>query len=69
MPFMTQVQDGLSSKTGARTYMPSTQWGVNILQWVIKIIALFRLNMAGDWVIREAVRNWKLPEYPELMKE
>jgi 2-polyprenyl-6-methoxyphenol hydroxylase-like FAD-dependent oxidoreductase len=69
MPFMRQVQDGLSSKTGSRTYMPSSQWGISILNWVIKIIALLRLNMAGDWVIREAVRNWKLPEYPELMKD
>nr|A0A2U8U2L4.1 RecName: Full=FAD-dependent monooxygenase asL4; AltName: Full=Xenovulene A biosynthesis cluster protein L4 [Sarocladium sp. 'schorii']AFD18251.1 L4 [Sarocladium strictum]AWM95786.1 FAD-dependent monooxygenase [Sarocladium sp. 'schorii'] len=69
MPFMHQVQDGLSAKTGTRTYMPSSQWGVTILNWVIKIIALLRLNMAGDWVIREAVRNWKLPDYPELLKE
>ncbi|KAH8678434.1 hypothetical protein BX600DRAFT_532321 [Xylariales sp. PMI_506] len=67
MPFMRQVQDGLSEKTGTRTYMPSTRWGVAILNALVRLIAFLRLNMAGNWFIREAVRNWTLPEYEELM--
>lgn len=67
MPFMCQVQDGLSEKTGTRTYMPSSQWGIDILNALISVIALLRLNVVGNWITREAVRNWTLPEYPELM--
>jgi 2-polyprenyl-6-methoxyphenol hydroxylase-like FAD-dependent oxidoreductase len=68
MPFMRQVQDGLSEKTGTRTYMPSSSWGIAILNALIRVIAFLRLNMAGDWITREAVRNWTLPEYTELMQ-
>lgn len=68
MPFMRQVQDGLSEKTGTRTYMPASHWGIAILNFLIGVIALLRLNMVGKWIIREAVRNWTLPEYSELMQ-
>lgn len=67
MPFMRQVQHGLSEKTGTRTYMPSSHWGIAILNALIGVIALLRLNVVGNWIIREAVRDWTLPEYTELM--
>ncbi|KAH9885141.1 hypothetical protein F4778DRAFT_761267 [Xylariomycetidae sp. FL2044] len=68
MPFMDQVQEGLSEKTGSSNIMPASRFGVAILKGLVAVIAALRLNMAGKWFIKEEdVVGWELPEYKELL--
>jgi len=31
------------------------------------LMALLRLNVLGEWVLKEDVKDWTLPKYKELL--
>ncbi|KAI0005734.1 FAD/NAD(P)-binding domain-containing protein [Xylariaceae sp. FL0662B] len=66
-PFMDQVQKGVSENTWDS--MPSGPVGIAILNLLAWVVSLLRLNVFGEWALREKVKGWDLPQYQELMLE
>jgi 2-polyprenyl-6-methoxyphenol hydroxylase-like FAD-dependent oxidoreductase len=66
-PFMKQVQRGLKEGGGFGMF-PSTSFGVAIFNNLIGIASFLKLNLLGEWILREKVDNWELPEYRELFQ-
>lgn len=63
-PFMDQVQKGVLED---KMKMPSTALGVALFYWFVGLLSFFRFNIA-EWFIKEnAVRDWQLPEYKEMV--
>ncbi|KAK8211605.1 hypothetical protein M8818_003260 [Zalaria obscura] len=50
-PFMDQVQKGISKDNYGG--MPSSAFGVAIWNWAIGLAALLRLNVFGEWILKE----------------
>ncbi|KAI1090190.1 FAD/NAD(P)-binding domain-containing protein [Rostrohypoxylon terebratum] len=68
-PFMDQVQKGVSEDSGIwNKLMPTTALGISIMNFVVWIIAFMRLNVIGEWLLRENVK-WDLPEYKEILRK
>lgn len=65
-PFMDQVQKGLPEKDGVWDMMASTSLGIAIMNCLLWILSLLRVNIFG-WILREDVRGWDLPAYKELL--
>ncbi|KAI1075966.1 FAD/NAD(P)-binding domain-containing protein [Whalleya microplaca] len=63
-PFMNQLQKGLSEDSW--DMMPSGPFGVTVLNLLMGVASFFRLNLVGEWFLRENVKGWDLPEYTEL---
>jgi 2-polyprenyl-6-methoxyphenol hydroxylase-like FAD-dependent oxidoreductase len=66
-PFMTQVQEGISEDAGFNM-LPSTAFGVTILNFLMGVVSFLRLNVFGEWVLREKIIGWDLPDYEELFQ-
>ncbi|KAK6214661.1 hypothetical protein LQW54_004169 [Pestalotiopsis sp. IQ-011] len=66
-PFMSQVQTGLIEGQTVWDKIPSSPWGIAIMNILLGIVALLRLNVIGRWILREDVKQWTLPTYKELM--
>lgn len=67
-PFMDQVQKGIS-ETGGMGMMPSTPFGIAIMNHVLGCAAYLKLNVIGKWFLREDVKGWQLPEYPDTLNK
>ncbi|KAI0888701.1 FAD/NAD(P)-binding domain-containing protein [Annulohypoxylon maeteangense] len=68
-PFVDQVQKGLSEDSGAwANLMPTTAFGIRVMCFVVWVMALFRMNVIGRWLLREDVK-WNLPEYKEILRK
>ncbi|OTA80339.1 hypothetical protein M434DRAFT_25557 [Hypoxylon sp. CO27-5] len=68
-PFMYQVQDGISEDSGAwGNMMPSTPFGIGVMHFFLGVVAFLRLNILGQWFLKEGVK-WDLPEYKELLQK
>ena len=66
-PFMDQVQKGVMGDTW--DLMPSTTFTIAIMNSVLAIASLLRLNVIGEWILHEDVKGWDLPEYEELLRK
>lgn len=66
-PFMEQVQRGVSEDIYSK--LPSSQWGIFFMNFLLWVVALLRLNLLGNWLLREEVRGWDLPEYEGLLRD
>ena len=64
-PFMDQVQKGVGEDGGLWDKVTSTSGGVFLQNCVMWLASLFKINVA-DYMMKEAVQNWDLPEYQEL---
>ncbi|KAL1640252.1 hypothetical protein SLS58_007205 [Diplodia intermedia] len=67
-PFMDQVQKGLPKKDGVWDMLASTSFGVVVINFLLWVATLLRLNIFG-WLLREDVRDWDLPDYKELLQQ
>ncbi|KAA8641463.1 hypothetical protein EYZ11_002262 [Aspergillus tanneri] len=65
-PFMDQVQHGVADENRFWERFVVTPWGIAIIYVVMAIVSFFRLNFLGQFVLREGVKGWELPDYPEL---
>ncbi|KAI1209550.1 FAD/NAD(P)-binding domain-containing protein [Annulohypoxylon truncatum] len=66
-PFMDQVQKGISDGSGVwGSMMPTTPFGIYIMNWIIWVVAVLRLNIIGQWFLKEDVK-WDMPEYKEIL--
>ncbi|KAI2636865.1 FAD/NAD(P)-binding domain-containing protein [Hypomontagnella submonticulosa] len=67
-PFMDQVQKGISEDSGAwGSMMPSTAFGIGVMNFLMGMAALLRLNIIAEWFLKEGVK-WDLPEYEEILR-
>ncbi|KAI0828427.1 FAD/NAD(P)-binding domain-containing protein [Hypoxylon sp. FL0890] len=65
--FVDQVQYGISDDSGAwGSMMPSTAFGISVMNFLMGLVALLRLNVFGQWFLKEGVK-WDLPEYKEIL--
>ncbi|KAI1097361.1 FAD/NAD(P)-binding domain-containing protein [Jackrogersella minutella] len=68
-PFMDQVQKGISENSGVwGNMMPSTPITIGIMHFIVGVVAMLRLNIIGEWLLREGVK-WDLPEYKEILRK
>ncbi|PKS06058.1 hypothetical protein jhhlp_007892 [Lomentospora prolificans] len=65
-PFMDQVQKGVGENTDQ---WPSTSFGVTVMNLLLGVASLFRINVLGKFVLKEDVKGWDLPDYRELHGE
>jgi len=65
-PFMDQVQKGINENTVTR--LPSSAFGIAMINWVLGVASFFKFNVFGEWGLKEKVTNWELPEYEELQR-
>ncbi|KUI54986.1 hypothetical protein VP1G_02336 [Cytospora mali] len=67
-PFMDQVQHGIVESAPLwQKIFPSTSVGIAILNVLLAIAAVLRLNVLGRWILREGVKDWNLPDYEEMV--
>ncbi|KAL7807266.1 FAD/NAD(P)-binding domain-containing protein [Trichoderma gracile] len=64
-PFIDQVTDGVGDDSIFWKLMPESAFGVALVNLLLGIAAFLRLNVLGQWILRENVK-WTLPEYDEL---
>lgn len=62
-PFMQQVQAGITPDSGWWTKLPSSWWGVAVLNFLLGVAAWLRLDAFAKLLSREEVVGWTLPEY------
>lgn len=68
-PFVYQVQKGISEDSGAwGSMMPSTSFGISVMNFLMGVVALLRLNIFGQWFLKEDIK-WDLPEYEEILRK
>ncbi|OIW29325.1 FAD/NAD(P)-binding domain-containing protein [Coniochaeta ligniaria NRRL 30616] len=65
-PFMKQVQEGILEDAGFNM-LPSTSFGIAILNFLMGVVSLLRLNVIGERLLREKIIGWDLPEYEEIV--
>ncbi|KAJ6442737.1 FAD binding domain-containingprotein [Purpureocillium lavendulum] len=68
-PFMDQVVKGISEESNLYKYMPTGPIGIAALNCFMGLVAILRLNVLGEWVLKENVKDWTLPKYKELLQE
>ncbi|KAI0128249.1 FAD/NAD(P)-binding domain-containing protein [Hypoxylon sp. NC0597] len=68
-PFVHQVQKGISEDSGAwGSMMPSTPFGISVMNFLMGVVALLRLNIFGQWFLKEDIK-WDLPKYEEILRK
>lgn len=67
-PFMDQVQHGVSADALIWKLWPTRPFGIAVMNSLLGWASFFRLNVLGDWVLKEDVK-WELPEYEELLRD
>ncbi|KAL7911583.1 FAD/NAD(P)-binding domain-containing protein [Trichoderma velutinum] len=66
-PFINQVTHGVGDDTIFWNKMPSTAWAIALTNLLMGILAFFKINVIGNWVLKEDVK-WTLPNYDGLMR-
>ena len=65
-PFMDQVQKGvLEGDSGMR--LPSSALGIGIAHMLLGLASFFKFPIFG-YFLKEEVKDWTLPEYPEMVQ-
>lgn len=62
-PFMDQVQKGLLEGDGIAGKMPQSALGITLLNCVVGLASLLRIDLASKFVLREDIKDWHLPDY------
>lgn len=65
-PFVSQVQEGISEDQVYWGKIPSSAFGVAIINLVLWLAAFLRLDVISKWLLREDVQNWDLPDYDRM---
>lgn len=65
-PFMEKVQSGVVEKDAGGNLYPSTALGIAVMNFILWICALCRVNVIGGFFLKEKVTEWTLPEYEDL---
>jgi len=65
-PFMDQVQKGLLEDGNVLEKMPSSAFGIAVMNYFIGLVSFLRLDVLAKYALREKVVDWNLPDYTEL---
>ena len=68
-PFMNQVQKGVLKDQDSWDMMPSTPFGIAILNCLMGLVSFLRLDVFGKYILRENVKGWDLPDYEEMLRD
>lgn len=64
---MEQVQRGVAETDGGWWgSLFGGAWAIALLHWFLALTAWLKLDVLSLFVLREDIRNWELPEYPEM---
>jgi 2-polyprenyl-6-methoxyphenol hydroxylase-like FAD-dependent oxidoreductase len=66
-PFMDQVQDGITEDDAFWSKLPSSSFGIMIVNLILWLAASLRLDVLSKWLLREDVKNWDLPNYDQMV--
>ncbi|KAH6652058.1 hypothetical protein BKA67DRAFT_537903 [Truncatella angustata] len=64
-PFMDQVQKGILEGDSGMVY-PSSAFGIAVAHLFLGLASFFKLPIFG-WFLKEEVKDWDLPDYPEMI--
>lgn len=64
-PFMDQVQKGVGEDSFGS--MPSSAFGIAVFNGFLRVLSFFGVDMFSRSFLKEAVKDWTLPEYKELL--
>ena len=62
-PFMDAVQDGIEKDKTYWHKIPSSAFGLTLLNILLSIVFFFRLDILAKFIIKEDTGAWKLPGY------
>lgn len=62
-PFMKQVQKGLLEGEGFSDKMPQSALGITLINCLIGVASVLRIDVASKFVLREDIKDWDLPCY------
>lgn len=65
-PFTKEVQKGLSEESGFLKWIPTTRFGISMMNYFAGMVSFLRLNVIGEWMLGEDVGSWELPGYEEM---
>ncbi|KZL81734.1 fad binding domain protein [Colletotrichum incanum] len=68
-PFMDQVQEGISEGGLVWKLWPTGPFGISIFNTLVGVASYLKMNVLGEWILRENVMNWDLPEYDEMWRD
>ena len=66
-PFMKQVQKGVLEESSS--LMPSTAFGIAVMNCLMGVASLLRLDIFGKYFLKEEVKGWDLPEYEDMLRD
>lgn len=67
-PFMDQVQKGLTDDKNYMDRFPSSPMGISTVYFLFWVASLLRLDFLARFILRENIKGWELPEYPEMVR-
>lgn len=62
-PFMDQVQKGLLEGEGFMEKMPQSALGITLMNCVVGLASLLKVDIISKLVLREDIKDWDLPDY------
>lgn len=68
-PFIDHVQHGVARDSGIWSSMPSSSFGVAFANCVMGLVSFLGLDIAKWFLKEDAVKDWDLPKYEELLKK
>ncbi|KAJ6785108.1 hypothetical protein PWT90_03565 [Aphanocladium album] len=69
-PFMEQVQHGVGEESLlSKMLMPSSALGVAALNFFLRTMTFFGVQLSSSSFMKEGVQNWNLPQYKDLALE
>ncbi|KAF9887199.1 hypothetical protein FE257_010453 [Aspergillus nanangensis] len=67
-PFTDQLQKGLSDGKNVWSMFPTSAWGILVFNCIVAVAAFLRLDVIAQWILREDIKGWELPDYEEMVK-
>ncbi|KAF6815887.1 FAD binding domain protein [Colletotrichum musicola] len=67
-PFVNQVQFGISADSLMWKMWPTGRFGIAVMNSLLGWASFFKLNVLGEYVLKEDVKGWELPKYEELLR-
>lgn len=65
-PFMDQVQKGLLEGEGYTDKMPQSTLGITLMNCVVGLASLLKVDIVSRFVLREDIKDWDLPDYARV---
>ncbi|KAK4142110.1 uncharacterized protein C8A04DRAFT_30224 [Dichotomopilus funicola] len=68
-PFVEGMQEGIEERAEGQWAMTGSAFGIGVLNLMVGVASLLRVNVAAMFGIRETVKGWELPVYEGLWRD